>query len=240
MTVATYSWTRRWKGYSAAAAAFVLGSVSCASTGTPPQSGGPPSTSGHASQMDADASKREQRRSDEAVTNAAVEARLQQMIAELPPKATAQRIALADIAYPANADEGGRLAGFTLFVVSAVTHDVAELPPHVFFRSARGDFEPPLLFSRIGSLDPPELRATFGPHRFDGLYAIPLQATQIEGKLLANFKNVRRDFQLGTFPAASLPPGVEPLSPGEPDMNAIRAFIEREFPIVEERDLVPK
>jgi hypothetical protein len=67
---------------------------------------------------------------------------------------------------------------------------------------------------------------------------IPLQATQLEGKVLANFKNGRRDFQLLTFPGSPLPPGVEPLRPGEPDMNALRSFADREFPIVQERDLV--
>jgi len=239
MTLA-YSRTRREQGHAATIAAFVLCSVSCGGTGTPPQSGGTSPRSDHAGRTVADAGKREQGPSDEAVTNAVVEARLRELMSELPPKTVAYRIALGDVAYPANSDESRRLGGFTLLFVSAVTHDAAELPPHVFFRSSRGDFALPLLLSRIGELGPPELRTVFGPHRFDGLYAIPLQATQVDGKLLANFKNGRRDFHLLTFPGSGLPEGVEPIPPGEPDMNAVRALAEREFPIVEERALVPK
>ena len=64
-----------------------------------------------------------------------------------------------------------------------------------------------------------------------------MQATQTSGAVLASFNNVSRDFRLLEFPTSSLPPGVETIAPGEPDMEALRSFAEREFPIVVELDL---
>lgn len=224
----------------AAFVAVAFPQVGCAGTEPPPPNSAKSPGATHQSQSAADASKRSQGPSDEAVTNASIEARLRETFAELPQGSSVQRIALADVAYPANPDENQKLAGFTLMVVTAVTHDAAELPPRTFFRHSKGDFELPLLLSRIGTLDPPDLRETFGAHRFDGLYVVPLQATQTDGMVLANFKNGRRDFQLLKFPTRVLPAGMEALNPGTPDMGALRSFAEREFPIVEERDLLPQ
>ena len=197
-----------------------------------------PNASRHTSRGVLDASQRDQKSSDEAVTNAHVEARLRQAMLELPPRSAVQRIALADIAYPANADENQKLGGFTLLIVTAVTHEAAELPPRVRFRHSGGELMLPVLMSRLGTLDAPDFRGVFGAHRFDGLYAIPIQATQTDGAVLVNFEAVAREFRPLEFPS-DLPAGIEPISPTEPDMATLRSFAEREFPIVEERALVP-
>jgi hypothetical protein len=216
----------------------LLGSAGCAGAGSGPSSpSGAPTGSDHAPQATGDIGAREQGSSEEALTNAKVEDRLRKFMLGLPPHSSVQRIALADVAYPANSEENRKLGGFTLILVTAVTHEPTELPPHVHFRHSSGDLALPLLLSRIGAVDPPDLRKVFGSLRFDGLYAIPIQATQTEGAVLANFQNVSRDFRLLDFPKGNLPEGVEAIPPSEPDMTAVRSFAEREFPIVEERDL---
>jgi hypothetical protein len=216
---------------------LALSGLGCTGSGA---AGKPPAKdakSEHSGQADIDAHANDQGSGEGPLTNARVEARLRKTVGELPPRSGVQRIALADIAYPANAEENRKLAGFTLFVVTAVTHDASELPPRVVFRHSRGELAVPALFSHTGSLDPADLRAVFGAYRYDALYVIPLQATQVDGVVLAKFQNGTRDFQLLAFPANDLPAGVEPADPGEPDMDAVRVFAEREFPIVEERKM---
>src|SRR5262245_32014352 len=152
-------------------------------------SGATPEGSEHRGQSDKDMHRQGRGSSNEAVTNAKMEGELRKTMAELGPGYGVQRIALADIAYPQNADENQKLGGFALLVVTAVTHEPTELPPRVRFRHSGGDLPLPHLLSRIGGLDPSDLREVFGPHRFDGLYVIPIQATQTQGTLLANFQN---------------------------------------------------
>jgi hypothetical protein len=231
--------------------ALFLGPLACGGTPSPPNdatsreapadppaASAKPQPSEHAHRSVTDIAKRSESSSDDRVTNAEIESRLRETMADLPPNSSAQRIALGDIAYPANQEEAQKLAGFTLLVVVAITHDPTELPPSVFHRGARGDFELPLLASRVGGVEPPDLRAVFGTHRFDGLFGIPMQATQMEGAVMANFQMKSRDFKLLTFPSA-LPPGVEAMAPGRPDLSAIQALVKREFPMVDERSLGP-
>jgi hypothetical protein len=183
-------------------------------------------------------SQRSEHGSSDPTTNAKIEARLRESLRSFPPNSQVQRIALADVTYPADGEENRKLGGFTLLLVTALSHDAGELPPaRVFFHHENGDFEIPPLFSRVGGVEPPDLKQAYGEHRFDGLYAVPIQMTQASGKLLANFRGGGRDFHLLTFPGSPLPPGVDAIDPGEPDPEALHALAEREFPVIRERGL---
>ncbi len=194
--------------------------------------------SSHHQDRAADAHAASTERTDEPMSNAVVEARLRKTLAELPKNARVERIALADIAYPESAEENHALGGFAFMIVTALAQDPADLPlRRVHFHSTRGELDLPVLFERVGTVEPEDLRRAFGATRTDGLYAIPLGAAFLEGSVIANFKAAQGDFEILAFHGGSPPTNVEPIEPSEPDADALDAFVNREFPVAREREL---
>jgi hypothetical protein len=213
---------------------LVAFTAACGST----QGKAPPPRTEHSGSASADASRATMGASSDALTNSRVEDNLRSILVEILPGTKVHRIAFADVAYPANAEENRGLAGFTLLFVTALAHDPKELPlKRVYFRDQKGDFDIPPLAERVGGVEPEDLRTALGATRSDGLYAIPLQMTRMTGAIMADFRIARDAFELLLFPGTELAEGVEPLPPGTPDAAVLEAFARREFPVIVERGL---
>src|SRR5262245_15970254 len=165
------------------------------------QGNAPPPSTEHTAPARAGASSAASGASTDALTNARVEENLRSILVEIPQGEKAPRIAFADVAYPANADENRARAGFTLLFVTALAHNPSELPlERVFFRDQKGDFDIPPIAERVGGVEPADLRAGFGATRSDSVYAIPLQMTRMTGAVMADFRQGKKDFELKLFP----------------------------------------
>ena len=146
------------------------------------------------------------------------------------------RIALFDIAFPANAEEYRSLAGYGVVVVSAVTQAVEELPPgRVFVRVGERDVELKLLSSVRSDIATNDTTSkVFGVHRWDGLYLFPVYL-RVQGRaLVMDFAKNRSGFVLGKFnmPATEALAGLPvapPLGDGPPKA-ALMGFVAREYP----------
>lgn len=146
------------------------------------------------------------------------------------------RIALFDIAYPANAEEYRSLAGYGVIVVSAVTQASDELPPsRVYVRVAAKDVELKLLSSVRSDIAPNDiLSKVFGVHRWDGLYLFPVHLRMQGLALMMDFAKNRSGFVLSKFdvPAReslAMLPVAPPLS-DSPSEAALMALVVREYP----------
>jgi hypothetical protein len=146
------------------------------------------------------------------------------------------RIALFDIAFPANAEEYRSLSGYGVVVVSAVTQAVDELPPsRVFVRVGERDVELKLLSSIRSDIATNDTTSkVFGVHHWDGLYLFPVYL-RVQGQtLVMDFAKNRNGFVLGNFnvPATEVLAGLPvapPISDGPPEA-ALMDFVVREYP----------
>ena len=171
-------------------------------------------------------------------TDAVILARLEETAREVPAHARAARIALADVAYPVAQDELDALGGYAVILVTAVSHDSRELPiDRVEVRSGARVSKLIEVGSRKSLLADARLAEVFGQFRHDAIYLIPVWATQTNS-------NVTVFVGGGVYPLAvlafPLPSGEETLPPGlvfkgdvrAPKPDALRAMVEREFPLV--------
>jgi hypothetical protein len=146
------------------------------------------------------------------------------------------RIALFDIAFPANAEEYDSLAGYGVVVVSVVTQTSDELPPsRAYVRVIDQNIELKLLSSVRSGVAASDISSkVFGVHRWDGLYLFPVYLRLQGQALMIDFAKNRSGFVLGNFdvPApASLArlPVAPPLSDMPPD-TALMTLVVREYP----------
>ena len=178
----------------------------------------------------------DQRSGRQPTTDAVVLARLEETAREIPAHARAARIALADVAYPATQDELDALGGYAVLLVTAVSHEPRELPiDRVEVRSGARVAKLIEVGSRKSLLADARLAEVFGQFRHDAIYLIPVSATQVSS-------NVTVFVGGGVYPLAVLafPSGEETLPPGlvfqgdvrAPKPDALRAMVEREFPLV--------
>lgn len=172
------------------------------------------------------------------VTNGVLDARLRQAAAQYREYAPVPRIALYDMTFPVDSAEAVRLNGFGVVVITAVAQDSAELPlRRVYLRSAGRDIELQSIATLRSSLDSSQsaVIATFGVHRFDALFLVPLAPLQSDGaELLIDFAIRRNGFRIGVIEAGGLPSGLgsyrAPSKTTAPSTTALRSLIAREFP----------
>ncbi|MGH7429703.1 MAG: hypothetical protein ACREJ4_15295 [Candidatus Methylomirabilaceae bacterium] len=131
-------------------------------------------------------------------TNAVLDGRIQQAAAQYRAYAPVPRVAFYDIAYPADSAEYLAMHGYALLIVTAIDQDSTELPPiRVYLRAASETLNLPLVAIRTSLVADPTIRGTFGLHRVDGLYLLPVAARRQPGDLLLDFARNRQGFRLG-------------------------------------------
>lgn len=150
--------------------------------------------------------------------------------------AVAARAGFHDIAFPKDSKEFHRLNGYGLLVVTAVSQDSSELPlRRVYVQGEHGPEILQRLFSISSAVEPPDgaIAQVFGPFRADAMYLFPVHCKFKIGKLLTDFAQNRRGFQLATFPER-IPPALKALPTDKPTsippLEEIRQFAHREYP----------
>ncbi len=166
----------------------------------------------------------------------AMEQRIHRAALEYQQYGQVSRIGLFDIAFPKDAEEYAALDGFGVVLVAVLTQDREELPPkRVFVRNASGITELKMLTSAFSAVPASSLTArVLGPHRWEGLYLLPVFSRAPGAELVLDYRINRSGFVLDRFkPAgaeaiAKLP--VAPPTREAPDEAAVTAFVKREFP----------
>jgi len=160
----------------------------------------------------------------------AAAARQYQQYAPMP------RGAFFDIAYPADAGEYVRMAGYGLLLVTAISQTGDELPVRPYLRTTGGDVPLRMVTSVVASTQPGDsiVRRVFGNNRIDALYLIPLHADALGADLLVDFAKNRQGFKLGSI-AESLPALLQPAAAvattrAQPAQDAMLNMIRREYP----------
>ncbi|MBV8167861.1 MAG: hypothetical protein JO021_13785 [Alphaproteobacteria bacterium] len=149
---------------------------------------------------------------------------------------SAERGAIADIAWPADRAEAEMLGWHGVVHVIAASRSPAELPMRKVYVHA--DATPLIELTRIGNpavtkLDPEGVVArVFGPVQGDAFFLVPIGAAGCNGDVSIDFAEARNGFSVIALPG-TLPPALiedEYREPGKPDPDALRRFIRREFP----------
>ena len=150
----------------------------------------------------------------------------------------ASRIALFDIAFPANDHELRETSGNAVLLLTTLSQLPDELPPSRLYVSVDGVEHPLRLISpiKIEQPVPAAVAEVLGDERWDGLYQLPLALVRDDAALLVDFATRRRGFVLGRFADdqyATLGYTVprEDLVPtGDQPMSALVTLVAREFP----------
>jgi len=151
----------------------------------------------------------------------------------------AKRVVVVDIAYPASLPEFDAMGGWTLMLLSVLTHDAAELPlKRVYVRQGDQTSELGVVMSRSSVLSASEadLAKAIGANRYDALYYLPVAITRHQADIVVDFAAARSDLRVWSFPSASsagsLPDGVDlALPPRTPQPDAVLSMAKREFPL---------
>lgn len=205
-------------------AALVLCALVAASTAAPAQAGKqeakPPATAEKAP-----------------ATPEAIQERIEEAEEEYRGAAPVPRIGFFDVAYPSDVDEYVELAGNAVAIVTVFVQDKDELPVKRAYLNLPGGGEVELKF--ITSVQSRQAEAgakaakTFGAHRLDALYLLPLHLNFREASLMVDFNKARHGLRLGSIHGSTfvlkdkLPDKTLADAPSEP---ALRQFIEREYP----------
>ncbi|MGH9317222.1 MAG: hypothetical protein ACRD1P_08955 [Thermoanaerobaculia bacterium] len=145
------------------------------------------------------------------------------------------RVGFLDIAYPASPEEYEAMDGYAVLLVTAISQEKSELPPKRVYMLAEAkavDLNP--IASAISELSSSsEIAATFGVHRFDGLYLLPVFLRRPGASLAMDFLKNRDNFGLTKFDRPDenlkgLP--VRPPTGRGPIQPALINMIHREYP----------
>jgi hypothetical protein len=172
------------------------------------------------------------------VTNDVLDARLRDAASEYREYAPVPRIALYDLTLPFDSLEAARLHGFGVVIITAVAQDSAELPlKRVFVRFGGREIDLQPLAGLLSTIDSAatDVRATFGAHRFDGLFLVPIAPLQSgEVDLVIDFAIRRSGFRIGVIEPDGLSSELRayraPDKAATPPMSAVRTIVKREFP----------
>lgn len=175
--------------------------------------------------------------SNVAVTNAAIDARIQDAEAQARAYAPIPRFALYDMAYPKDSADAAAMHGYAILVVTALVQDSSELPlARVYVRDVTGDHALTRAAS-IKSFVPASqsaVRSTFGRFRWDAIYLFPLASRSIVGDLLADFATLRQGFRLthyaGDVPAQLARLKISGAAGAIPPDAIVWMMIRREYP----------
>lgn len=172
----------------------------------------------------------------QSVSPTAMNSRIERAANEYKRYAPIPRIGLFDTAYPADSKEYKALDGFAVMLLSVLTQPPEEIPPkRVYAKIGQEVVELKLLSSTFSKVDAAILTAkVFGKNRWDGLYLFPVYLERDAHELLMDFAKNRDDFVLTKFSGKDLNelgnlPIAKPTSK-EPDPEALRKIIAREFP----------
>ena len=176
--------------------------------------------------------------SPEPTTDAVILGRLERTAGEIPPQMQVPRIALADLAYPASQEELRALGGFALLLVTVVCHDAEELPvDRVEAHVGTAVAALPVVTSRRSELGDARLAGIFGRARYDAAYLLPVFTTRQNAKIVVYVGSGRFPLAVLQFPpppdADELPADLEfNWDPYEPKIDALRALLDRELPVL--------
>jgi len=170
-----------------------------------------------------------------AVSNAALDARLNEAAVQYRIYAPVPRIAMYDIAYPKDSAEAVALGENAVLVVTAVVQDTSEIPlRRVYVQTATGVQELSLVAALASHTGDSVVSGTFGRFRFDAVYLLPLQLRSTAGDLLTDFAAHRDAFRFTHFdgqrPQALQELGRPSSGTAQPPAAVLRAFMRREYP----------
>jgi hypothetical protein len=172
------------------------------------------------------------------VAPADMEKRIASQASQLQEKASqADRAAFVDFTWPADAAEYRSLAKHVLVLVTAVSRDDKELPVKRVYIEAGGKA---IELRRLGG-DRTEIAAdsavakVLGAHREDSFWLAPASAMARKGHLRLDFAANREGFGVYELPGdppdfIARDPKPLPARTAKPDLKAVRAMLEREYP----------
>jgi hypothetical protein len=172
------------------------------------------------------------------VTDEVVLGRIDDAARGVPKNGVAPRIALAALAYPRTQREFVAMGGFGLLLVTALSHDPAELPIAKVVSEMRGEaVELPLVASRVGQPPNAKIPSVFGKARFDGIYLFPVFITRLNTKIVVYLGGGRFPVHVMNFPAPPEEDGMPSeldldFEPREPSVDAMLKLLEEELPIL--------
>ena len=172
------------------------------------------------------------------MTEEVVLRRIDEAARGVPEAAILPRIALADLTYPRTQDEFVAMGGFGLLLVTALSHDPAELPVAKVVSEIRGEaVELPLVASRVGQPPNAKIPNVIGKARFDGIYLFPVFITRLKTKIVVYLGGGRYPLYPMNFPAPPAEDGMPKeldlnFEPREPSVDAMLKLIEDELPIL--------
>lgn len=147
------------------------------------------------------------------------------------------RIAISDLALPADQTEYERTGGYGVLLVSAISQEEDELPPkRITARIGTEIIELKLIASSSSNVNNASVANVFGLHRWDGLYAMPAYFIEDNAVLEMDFAKNRVGFVFEQFQDADKANLLQiPLKVSAPDemavsKDALIELIEREFP----------
>jgi hypothetical protein len=164
--------------------------------------------------------------------------RIAAQAAQLQEKTSqADRAAFVDFTWPADAAEYRSLAKHVLVLVTAVSRDDKELPvKRVYIEAGGKEIE----LRRLGgdradlAADSPAAKV-LGAHREDSFWLAPAGAMARKGHLRLDFAINREGFGVYELPGdppdfVARDPRPLPARSSKPDLKAVRAMLEREYP----------
>ncbi|HTU02259.1 MAG TPA: hypothetical protein VMG58_10605 [Candidatus Sulfotelmatobacter sp.] len=162
--------------------------------------------------------------------------RIERLAVEYAGYAPIPRVALFDIAYPADAAEYAAVDGYGVLLVSLLTQVPEELPPERVYVYQQGSVVELPLLSAAFSTEPGRtvVGAVLGPHRWEGLYLLPVYLVQAGAELLVDFPINRQGFVLSRFTernrvAIRHLPTTQPTA-ARPPAEALLHLISRAYP----------
>ena len=147
------------------------------------------------------------------------------------------RIIFYDIAYPRDAEEYKNLDGHAVLVLSAISQLKEELPlKRVYVLWDGKEIELKLFRSWSQQTSRESITTqTYGAHRMNAIYLLPLYLRLQQASLQADFTRNRTNFPFAYFKPADLPEHIRSLPIQEPTGKAFSIpsliqFINREYP----------
>jgi hypothetical protein len=170
-------------------------------------------------------------------TDAVILGRLEETLREIPAGSFAPRIAMADVAYPSSQSELDAVGSYAVLLVTVVSHDPNELPiDRVEIRSETKTAKLIEVGTHRSLLARPRLAEVFGQFRYDGIYLVPVSATRVDTAVTVFIGRGAYPLAVLRFPrdgdGETLPPDLVLGPVRRPDPEALRAMVEREFPLV--------
>jgi hypothetical protein len=169
-------------------------------------------------------------------SSAALNARIDAAAAQYRSRAPIPRVAFWDVAYPADSAEFAALGGNALLLVIALDQDSSELPlARTWMRTGTGDTAITQITSAWSRAPRGgDVEATFGPFRYEALFAVPVALLRGPAELLTDFTSGRQGFRIAAFAAGrpsmadNLPRAAATAVPVTSDV--FKRFLRREYP----------